>query len=139
MNNFSLPLMDDNINREDINSLVNFLTQDPIPKLTNGEKVRQFEQDWSKWLGTEYSLFVNSGASANELTMLALSYMYGSLEVIVPPLTWISDISSVLFAGHKLKFCDINFKNLSFDMEMLKRIITPNTKVIFVTHVLGSM
>ena len=80
---------------------------------------------------------VNSGASANELTMLALAHIVGEGEIIVPPLTWMSDISSVLFAGHKLVFVDVNLTNLSFDIEKLKAAITPETKAIFLTHVLG--
>jgi len=137
MSQFTLPLMDDNITREDVNSVIDFLNQDQIPKLTNGPKVVEFEKQWSEWVGTKHSLFVNSGASANELTMLALRYMYGDGEVIVPPLTWISDVSSVLFAGFKPVFVDINFDNLSFDLNKLKEAITPKTRAIFLTHVLG--
>jgi len=137
MNNFYLPLMSDNIDREDINALVDFLNQNPIPKLTNGPKVVEFEKAWGEWLGTKYNLMLNSGASANELTMLALNYIHGEGEIIVPPLTWISDVSSVLFAGFKPVFVDINLKNLSFDIDKLKLAITPNTKAIFLTHVLG--
>ena len=137
MSQFYLPLMDDNINREDVNSVIDFLNQDPIPKLTNGPKVVEFEKQWSEWVGVKHSLLVNSGASANELTMLALKYMYGDGEVIVPPLTWISDISSVLFAGFRPVFVDVNFDNLSFDLNKLKEAITPKTRAIFLTHVLG--
>ena len=137
MSQFYLPLMDDNINREDVNSIIDFLNQDPIPKLTNGPKVVEFEKQWSEWVGVKHSLFVNSGASANELTMLVLKYMYGDGEVIVPPLTWISDISSVLFAGFRPVFVDVNFDNLSFDLNKLKEAITPRTRAIFLTHVLG--
>lgn len=136
-NNLSHPLMNDNIDREDINSVIDFLSGENIPKLTNGPKVVEFENSWGNWLGTQYNLFVNSGASANELTMLAIAHMIGEGEIIVPPLTWISDISSVLFAGHKLVFVDVNFTNLSFDIDKLKAAITPNTKAIFLTHVLG--
>jgi CDP-6-deoxy-D-xylo-4-hexulose-3-dehydrase len=137
MNNFYLPLMSDNIDKEDIQSLIDFLSQERIPKLTNGPKVIEFENAWGQWLGTKYNLMLNSGASANELTMLALNYIYGEGEVIVPPLTWISDISSVIFSGFKPVFCDINLKNFSFDIEKLKQAITPKTKAIFLTHVLG--
>ena len=137
MSQFYLPLMDDNINREDVNSVIDFLNQNPIPKLTYGPKVVEFEKQWSEWVGVKHSLFVNSGASANELTMLALKYMYGDGEVIVPPLTWISDISSVLFAGFRPVFVDVNFDNLSFDLNKLKEAITPKTRAIFLTHVLG--
>jgi CDP-6-deoxy-D-xylo-4-hexulose-3-dehydrase len=134
---FYFPLMNDNIDKEDIESVVDFLSQDRIPKLTNGPKVVEFENEWGNWLGTKYNLMVNSGASANELTMLALAHIVGEGEIIVPPLTWISDISSVLFAGHKLVFVDVNLTNLSFDIEKLKAAITPKTKAIFLTHVLG--
>lgn len=134
---FYLPLMNDNIDKEDVQSVINFLSQNNIPKLTNGPKVVEFENAWGQWLGTKYNLFVNSGASANELTMLAIAHMVGEGEIIVPPLTWISDISSVLFAGHKLVFVDVNFENLSFDIEKLKAAITSETKAIFLTHVLG--
>jgi len=129
--------MEDNITKSDIQELINFLSQEKIPKLTNGPKVVEFEKKWSEWLGVKYSLMLNSGASANELTLLALKHLYGDGEVIVPPLTWISDISAVLFSGLKPIFCDINLKNLSFDINKLKSLITPNTKAIFLTHVLG--
>tara|TARA_R110002020_G_scaffold20838_4_gene70692 strand:+ start:9878 stop:11113 length:1236 start_codon:yes stop_codon:yes gene_type:complete len=142
-NLFELPLMDDNITREDVNEVIDFLSQDPIPRLTNGPKVKEFEEEWSKWLGVEYSLMVNSGSAANELTMLALKYIEdrkklgGTGEIIIPPLTWISDVASVLFSGFTPIFCDVNMKNLSFDLEKLKECITKQTKAIFVTHVLG--
>ena len=136
-NKFYLPLMDDNINRDDVNAVIEFLQQDPIPKLTNGPKVKELESKWSEWLGVKHSLMVNSGTAANELTMLALTHMFDDGEIIVPPLTWISDISSVLFAQFDPVFVDINHKNLSFNIEQLKNSITDKTRAIFITHVLG--
>ena len=137
MQNYYLPLMSDNIDKEDIRKVIDFLSQEQIPKLTNGPKVLEFEKKWGEWLGTKYNVMVNSGASANELLMLALKYLYGDGEIIIPPLTWISDISAVLFSGLKPIFCDINLKNFSFDINQLRGLINPNTKAIFVTHVLG--
>ncbi len=138
MNKLKLPLMSDNIDRDDIDCLVEFLQQEPIPRLTNGSKVVEFEEKWSEWLGVKHSVFVNSGTAANELTMLALGYMYpDGGKVILPPLTWISDINSVLFAGLDTVFVDINLKNLSFDLDKLERAITGKTKAIFLTHILG--
>ena len=137
MSHFNHSLMNDNIDKSDVKAVVDFLSQESIPKLTNGPKVVEFESSWGEWLGTKYNLFVNSGASANELTMLALAHIVGEGEIIVPPLTWISDVSSVLFAGHKLVFVDVNLENLSFDIQKLKEAITSETKAIFLTHVLG--
>ena len=56
MNKLKLPLMSDNISRDDIDCLVEFLQQEPIPRLTNGSKVVEFEEKWSKWLGRKYSV-----------------------------------------------------------------------------------
>ena len=138
MKDLKLPLMSDNISRDDIDCLVEFLQQEPIPRLTNGPKVVEFEKKWSEWLGVKHSVFVNSGTSANELTMLALKYMYpDGGDIIVPPLTWISDINSILFANFNPVFVDINLKNLSFDLDKLEESITDKTKAIFITHVLG--
>ena len=138
MKNLTLPLMSGNIDRNDVNAIIEFLQQDPIPRLTNGEKVIEFEKKWSEWLGVKHSIFVNSGTAANELTMLALKYIFPEGgEIIIPPLTWISDINSVLFAGFEPVFVDIGFKNLSFNMDILENKITSKTKAIFVTHVLG--
>jgi CDP-6-deoxy-D-xylo-4-hexulose-3-dehydrase len=129
--------MEDNIDKEDIKNLINFLSSPNIPKLTNGPKVVEFENAWGNWLGTKYNLMVNSGASANELTILALNEMYEDGDIIIPPLTWISDVSSVIFSKFNPVFCDINLKNLSFDLNRLKKLITPKTRAIFLTHVLG--
>jgi CDP-6-deoxy-D-xylo-4-hexulose-3-dehydrase len=129
--------MYDNITDTDINELIDFLKIKPIPKLTNGPKVIEFEKKWSEWLGVKHSVLVNSGSSANQLTMLGLKYQYGKCDIIVPPLTWVSDIASVLQNGHNPIFVDINLNNLSFNITELKKKLTPNTRAIFLTHVLG--
>jgi CDP-6-deoxy-D-xylo-4-hexulose-3-dehydrase len=82
--------MENNILREDIDDLIKFLQQDPIPFLTQSRKVRDFEAAWGQWLGTRFNVFCNSGSSANQLTFLALKerhYNDENIEVIVPPLT----------------------------------------------------
>ena len=138
MEDLKLPLMSDNIDRGDVDCLIEFLQQDPIPRLTNGPKVMEFEKAWSEWLGTKHSVFVNSGTAANELSMLALKHLYPEGgEIVIPPLAWVSDVNSVLFAGFNPVFVDINLNNLSFDLDKLEKSINENTRAIFVTHVLG--
>jgi CDP-6-deoxy-D-xylo-4-hexulose-3-dehydrase len=131
------PLMVNNIARDDIRAVVTFLTQKDIPILTQSKKVIEFEEKWSKWLGVKYSVFVNSGSSANQITLLALKELYGGGEVIVPPLTWVSDIAAVLQNNFTPIFCDITLKNLALDTTEIKKKITPKTKAIFLTHILG--
>jgi len=136
MTNISWPLMYNNITRTDLDKVIEYLSQDN-PKLTHGPLVMQFEREWSEWLGVKHSVMVNSGSSANDLTMIALRETYGPGEVIVPPLTWVSDISSVLRAGLKPVFVDIDPHSLAMDPKRIIEAITPDTRAVFLTHVLG--
>lgn len=131
------PLMHNNITDEDLDVLVQFLSQRPAPIMTNGPKVREFEKLWSEWLGVKYSVFVNSGSSANILTMLLIKETFGDGEVITTPFGWVSDISSITHAGLKPVFCDIKSSTLSMDEEWLERRITEDTRAVLLTHILG--
>ncbi len=135
-NKVTWPLMRNNISRLDLDTLIEYLQSDD-PKLTHGPKVKEFEVAWSKWLGVKYSVMLNSGASANDLTMLALREIHGVGEIIVPGLTWVSDVASVLHAGHTPVFVDINKRTLGMDANAVIKAITPNTKAVFLTHILG--
>jgi CDP-6-deoxy-D-xylo-4-hexulose-3-dehydrase len=134
--NLNWPLMKNNITRADLNSVIEYLSQDD-PVLTHSKQVQAFEQEWSDWLGVKYSVFVNSGASANLLTMAALKEVYGPGEVIVPPLTWVSDIATVLQNGLAPVFADIDRRTLGMDNAQVLEKLTPNTRAVFITHILG--
>ena len=131
------PLMRNNILREDLDKVIKHLSNDD-PILTNGPIIREFEYLWSEWLGVKYSVFLNSGASSNLLSMsiLKLNFPEGG-EVIVPPLTWISDVSSVIQNGFTPIFADIDPSTLGMcDEEIIKKI-TSNTKAVFLSHIQG--
>jgi CDP-6-deoxy-D-xylo-4-hexulose-3-dehydrase len=130
--------MYNNITRDDLNKVVDFLNQDPMPILTNSKKVVEFEEKWSKWVGKKYSVFLNSGSSANLLTMTALRFLAIPIrsKVIVPPLTWVSDIAAVLQSELTPVFCDISLKTLAIDEKELEKC-DPEARVLFLTHVLG--
>lgn len=131
------PLMRNNILREDLDAVIEHLKQDD-PILTHGANVRAFEAEWSEWLGVKHSVFVNSGASANLLTMAVLKIRHPEGgEVIVPPLTWISDVSSVMQNGFKPVFADIDPRTLGMDPVQVLAKITSRTRAVFLTHVQG--
>jgi len=131
------PLMRNNILREDLDAVIEHLKQDD-PILTHGANVRAFEAEWSAWLDVKYSVFVNSGASANLLTMAILKIRHpDGGEVIVPPLTWISDVSSVMQNGFKPVFADIDPRTLAMDPAQILAKITDRTRAVFITHVQG--
>jgi CDP-6-deoxy-D-xylo-4-hexulose-3-dehydrase len=131
------PLMRNNILREDLDAVIAHLKQDD-PILTHGPNVRAFEAEWSQWLGVKYSVFVNSGASANLATMAALKIRHPEGgEVIVPPLTWISDVASVLQNGFTPVFVDIDPRSLAMDPAQILAKINGRTRAVFLTHVQG--
>ena len=131
------PLMRNNILREDLDAVIDHLKRDD-PILTNGPNVRAFEKEWSEWLGVKYSVFVNSGASANLLTMALLKIRHpNGGEVITPPLAWVSDVASVLQNGFTPVFADINLETLAMDANEIIGKLTDKTRAVFLTHVQG--
>ena len=131
------PLMSDNISREDLDLVIEHLKKDN-PKLTNGPECRAFEEAWSKWLGVKYSVFVNSGASANLLSMamLKIKHPEGG-EVIVPPFTWVSDIASIIQCGFTPVFVDIDLDTLGMNTNGILNAITNKTRAVFLTYAQG--
>lgn len=131
------PLMRNNITREDLDALRAFLDAGADVILTQSRNVSSFEDEWSAWLGSKHSVFVNSGSSANLISMAALRELKGGGEVIVPPLTWVSDIASVLQCGFTPVFADIDPRTLGMSDAAIIARITPQTRGVFLTHILG--
>ncbi|SVC77955.1 uncharacterized protein METZ01_LOCUS330809, partial [marine metagenome] len=128
--------MHNNITKDDIETLINYL-QSEDPQLTQGSNVKAFEKEWSEWLGVEHSVYVNSGSSANLITMAVLKELCGTGEIIVPPLTWVSDIAAVLQNGFLPVFADVNRQTLSLDTDRILEKVGELTKAVFITHAQG--
>jgi CDP-6-deoxy-D-xylo-4-hexulose-3-dehydrase len=131
------PLMRNNILREDLDAVIDHLKQDD-PILTHGANVKAFEAEWSEWLGVKYSVFVNSGASANLLTLAALKIRHPEGgEVIVPPLGWVSDVAAVLQNGFTPVFADINPRTLAMDTPQILAKLSDCTRAVLLVHAQG--
>jgi CDP-6-deoxy-D-xylo-4-hexulose-3-dehydrase len=128
--------MHNNITRSDLDSIIEYLKLED-PKLTQGPMVNSFEKNWSQWLGVKHSIMLNSGSSANDLTMIALRELNGPGEIIVPPLTWVSDISAVMRSGLTPVFVDIDPETLAMDNDLILKSINSKTKAVFLSHILG--
>ena len=133
---FSHKLMDNNFTKNDTKAIIN-LVKKKERIFTQSKNVIKFEKTWSKWLGVKYSVFVNSGSSANLLSITILKILKGNGEVIVPSLTWVSDISSVLQNNLKPVFVDINPKNLCMSEKHVIKKINRKTIAVFLSHIQG--
>ena len=101
--------------RIDLDTLMAYLGQNS-PMLTQSGQVRAFEKEWSEWLGVKHSVFVNSGASANLLTITALRETFGLGEIIVPtPHLGIGYSHRVIQCGFTPVFVYINPRTLGMD------------------------
>jgi CDP-4-dehydro-6-deoxyglucose reductase, E1 len=135
-----IKLVSDTVDRNDINSLIEWLSQDEIPRLTKGELTVELEHKWASKIGTKYSVFVNSGSSSILLTLAALKHS-GRLKnnkVVVPSLSWATDLSSPILLGLESLLCDCNLTDLSCDLDHLEEIFkTESPSALILVSVLG--
>ena len=139
-NKLNWPLMKDCITAEDKTAMIEFIQN--AGRFTNGPMVKKFEQEWSEWLGCKHSIYVSSGSTANTLLVAAMKERYNLKDgdkVVVPCMTWVTNISPVMQLGFEPIFCDIDSTTFSFDIDNLKQIAKqhPDIKAVFVSHLFG--
>ena len=117
-----ITLVKDTIDSKDIDQLIDWLKT--YPRLTKGPVTLELEEKWSKWLGRKYSVFCNSGSSANLLMLSALKesgYMENN-KVVVPSVAWSTDLAPVMQLGFEPILVDANMKDLSVALGKSDRI-----------------
>jgi len=133
-----IDLIQDTIDNQDIDNLIQWLQE--YPRLTKGPKTIEFESKWSKWIGSKYSVFVNSGSSANLLMLYALKVLnkMKNNKVCVPALCWATDLSPVLQFDLQPLLIDCNLDNLSVDLNHLEQMFQKEQpSVLLLVSVLG--
>lgn len=133
-----IDLVQDTIDSKDIDNLIEWLST--YPKLTKGEKTIEFEKNFSEWIGCRYSVFVNSGSSANLLMLYVLKVLnkLKNNKICVPSLCWATDLSPVLQFDMEPILVDCNMENLSVDLYHLENIFkTHRPSALLLVSVLG--
>jgi len=105
--------------------------------LSLGPKLAEFEQAFAQYIGTKRAVAVSSGTSGLFVSMLALGIKPGD-EVITTPFTFIASATSVMMAGARPVFVDIDPANLNIDPANIEAGITPRTKAILPVEVFGN-
>ena len=110
---------------------------------TMGDSVKQFEDDFAKFLDKKYCVMVSSGSTANLIATAALFFTKNPMlqrgdEVIVPAVSWSTTYFPLQQYGLKLKFVDIDLNTLNYDLNALDEAITDDTKMIMVVNLLGN-
>jgi len=128
-------MTDDAITQEERNVLGDFVCNSS--KITQGKVVREFEKAWSEWLGCKYSVYVNSGSSANLLITRALSDGVSRTKWISQACTWSTAVSPIIQFSN-LQLCDVDLNNFGPDLENLEHIFkTQKPNYLLLTHILG--
>ena len=112
---------------------------------TMNAKVKKFEEEFSNYIGSKYSIMVNSGSSANLLMVASLFYTKDETkrlkrgdEVIVPAVSWSTSYYPLYQYGLKIKFVDIDIATLNYDLKKLETAVSGKTKVILTVNLLGN-
>ena len=110
---------------------------------TMGAGVKQFEEDFAKYVNSKYAVMVNSGSSANLIAVAAMFFTKNPKlkrgdEVIVPAVSWSTTYYPLAQYGLKLKFVDVDLHTLNFDLEQLQNAVSDNTKMILAVNLLGN-
>jgi len=110
---------------------------------TMGKHVKEFECRFANYFGRKYAVMVNSGSSANLIATASLFYRgENSLtkgdEIIVPCISWATTFYPLFQYGLRLKFVDIDLDTLNYDIDELKKAVSPETKMIVAVSVLGN-
>ena len=133
-----IDLVKDTIDTQDIEKLIDWLRTNP--RLTKGQLNVEFEKKWSEWLGVKYSVFVNSGSSANLAAVysLLLSGKLKNNKIVVPAVSWVTTVTPAVQLGMTPIMCECDEDNLGLNIDYLKKIIEEeNPAAIILVHVLG--
>ena len=137
MNKIEYPLAKDTISNYDIDNLIKWLKT--YPRLTKGALTPKFEKAWAKYIGTKYSVFCNSGSSANLLMAYAAKHQKPrNLKVVVPSVGWVTTIAPFMQFGFDPIMVGADEKTYGIDLDDLEAACIEHdpATVIFV-QVLG--
>ncbi len=133
-----IKLADKTIDDKDYKVLINFLKKKSY--LTQSKVTKKFEEKFSKKLDTKYSIFVNSGSSANLLmaqTLIEGNFLKNKV-VVLPSVSWSTSVSPFLQLGYKVLICDCDKQNLGINIRHLEALCRKyNPGLLLVVNVLG--
>jgi CDP-6-deoxy-D-xylo-4-hexulose-3-dehydrase len=133
-----ISLAQDTVDRQDIDKLIGWLQT--YPRLTKGPVTTEFEHKWAKKFGSKYAVYVNSGSSANLMMLYALivAEKLRNKKILVPALSWATDLAPVIQLGLEPILIDCNLQDLSVDIDHLRVMIAKHQpSALLLVSVLG--
>jgi len=106
------------------------------PYLSNGPKVREFEEMMAEYIGVHHAVAVSNGTVGLHLALLALDVTNG-FEVITTPFTFIATANAITYTGARPVFVDIDPITFNIDTNKIVSAITDLTRAIMPVHIFG--
>ena len=137
---FKYPLVKSSWNKNEYKTFEKVIKSN---NFTMGKYVKQFEKNFSNYIGSKYTVMVNSGSSANLLMIASLFYKKKNKinkgdEIIVPSVSWSTSYFPLQQFGLKLVFVDIDLETLNYDLKKLEKAISNKTRLILCVNLLGN-
>ncbi len=132
------PLLEDAFNKQDILIAKKIIDN---RQLTMSRQTESFEKEFAKYVGSKYAVMVNSGSSANLLSVFVSKHLHkikSGDEAIIPSVCWPTSLWPLVQAGLKPVFVDVDLKNFNASVEEIYSKISKKTKIIMLIHVLGT-
>lgn len=123
----TIPYGRQEITQDDINAVVETLQSD---FLTQGPKIKAFEDSFQKYIDSTYAIAVSNGTAALHLGCLALGIRPGD-RVITSPITFAATANSILYCGGIVDFVDINKNTYTIDLDLLEKKLSTKPKGYF--------
>lgn len=133
MKNKFIPYSKQYVDKKDIKKVLNTLKTDWI---TQGPKIKEFEDLLCRYTGAKYTIAVSNGTAALHMAALAAEIKKGD-DVITSPITFAASANCILYCDGKPLFCDIEDDTGNIDCNNLENLITPRTKAIIPVHYSG--
>lgn len=122
-----IPYGRQNIDREDIDSVIETLQAD---FLTQGPKVKEFEESFAEYVGAKYAVSVNNATAGLHIAVLAMGLNPGE-RVITTPITFAASANCIRYAGGEVWFGDIDPDTYLLSIESVKQLINSKPKGFF--------
>ena len=139
-NKFKYPLLENAFSKKDLSEGMRVIKS---AQITMASETFKFEKKFAKKNKSNFALMVNSGSSANLLSVAAAcnpmrkKYLKKNDEVLIPAICWSTSLWPIVQYGLKPVFVDIDLKNLNLNIEDLIAKITKKTKAVMCVHILG--
>jgi dTDP-4-amino-4,6-dideoxygalactose transaminase len=128
-----LPFAQPLLGEEEIDEVVHCLRSG---WLTTGQKVKQFEREFTEFTGARHALAVNSCTAALHLALEAVGVGPGD-EVITTPMTFTATAAVIEHLGARPVLADVEARTLNIDPAEIERRLSARTKAILPVHFAG--